>query len=33
MPALFFASALCVLGVLLFRPVLNLIGAKSAARR
>lgn len=32
MPTLFVASALCVLGVLILRPVLGLIAAKSGAR-
>jgi len=32
MPALFIASALCVLGVLMLRPVLNLVAAQSGGR-
>jgi len=32
MPALFIASALCVLGVLMLRPALNLVVARSGAR-
>ena len=32
MPALFIASALCVLGVLMLRPVLNLVVAQSGGR-
>jgi hypothetical protein len=33
MPALFIAAALCVLGVLTLRPVVNLVAARSGARR
>jgi hypothetical protein len=33
MPTLFAASALCVLGVLMLRPVLNLIAVKFGATK
>jgi hypothetical protein len=33
MTALFIASALCVLSVLMLRPVLKAVSAKSGARR
>ena len=33
MPALFIASALCVLGVLTLRPLITLVAARSGARR
>lgn len=32
MPALFIASALCVLGVLMLRPVFDLVAGQSGAR-